>query len=114
MIKKKLSSRKSLLALEQGLLLQQERELRQKEALLRRQLQGLPTVEAKYQSQEATRVVRHATFTSRKLPGMFLGTSHRPAHNLPAKERQAAKIRFIILVLVLTSMVILIWYSIPS
>jgi hypothetical protein len=118
MIKKKFSSRKRPLTLKQVLLLQQEKELSQREALLRRQLQDLPSaVEAKRQYQEThrhTRVVRHATFISGKLPGMFLGTSHRPTRNLPAKERQAARIRFVILVLILASMVILIWRSIPS
>ncbi|WP_062100700.1 hypothetical protein [Candidatus Xiphinematobacter sp. Idaho Grape] len=119
MIKKKLSGRKSLLALKQGLLLQQEKELCQEEALLRRQLQDLPAaVETKRKHQEVhryTRVVRRATFISGKLPGMFSGKSpHRPTCNLPAKGRQAAKTRFVILVLILASMVVLIWRAIPS
>jgi hypothetical protein len=119
MTKKKFWGRKSPLALKQELLLQQEKGLCQKEALLRRQLQDLPAaVEVKSKHQEVhryTRVVRRTTFISGKLPGMFSGKSpHRPTCNLPAKGIQAAKTRFVILVLILASMVILIWRAIPS
>jgi len=117
MIKKKFLSRESLLTLKQGILLRQGRELHQKEASLRHQLQDLPAALEVPQPREAyRRALRRATFISEKqLPRVLSGTScHRPTHSLPTEASKAAKIRFAILVLTLTSIVILIWRSIPS
>jgi|GEM_PF-1226475 len=118
MIKKKFLSRESLLTLKQGILLRQGRELHQKEASLRHQLQDLPAALEVPQPREAyrPRAVRRATFISEKqLPRILSGTScHLPTHSLPTEASKAAKIRFAILVLTLTSIVVLIWRSIPS
>ena len=116
---KKFPDATSPLTVKQKLLLQQEKELLQKEALLRRQLQDLPiAIEAKRRRQEQHRrytvICTALPAENLRQPSKFLSGDLSRHRNLPIRERRAAKMKFVILMLILTSIASLIWSSIPT
>ncbi len=118
MVKKKSSYRSSRLTAEQESLLRQEKELREKEALLRRRLQQLPAAMEKKRLRQKERQTKaiYTTFTgSAEQPGPVAGRgSRRHSRGASLREKRAAKIKFVILILILTSLLILIWQSLPT
>ncbi len=113
-------SKLSKLSAEQEALLKQEKELRQKEERLRKQLQQLPSaLEEKrhYQKQHPYAKTIHTTLVGTvDSPGLssWLGRKRPPRRGSPLKEKRAAKIKFIILMVILASLLVLIWRSLPS
>jgi hypothetical protein len=83
--------------------LRQEKELRQREAFLKRRLQ-----------ERRTKVLRTTLTETMRMPEMFASREERPRRGLQKKEKRAAKIKFVILVAILAALVILLWRSLPS
>lgn len=119
MRKKKSSHKSNKLSVEQEALLRQEKELRRKEALLKRRLRKLPAMMEERQRRQKVHPYAKTIHTTlagtHQLPGFFRERrTHQLRRGLPMKEKRAAKIKFVILVLILTSLLILIWRSLPA
>lgn len=117
MAKKKPSYQSSKLTAEQEALLRQEKELRQREELLRRRLQQLPAVMAKRRRHRGERYPKtiHATFgEGSRIPATRKNKERHLRVSSSRREKKAAKIKFIVLIVILTSLLILIWRSLPA
>ncbi|PWU09658.1 MAG: hypothetical protein C5B47_03110 [Verrucomicrobia bacterium] len=118
MVRKKLSYRSSRLIAEQESLRQQEEELRRQEALLKRRLRRLPAAVEKsrrHQNDRRAKTIYTTMARTAQLPqkGAQRGKQH-PLRGVSLREKRAAKIKFIILVLILTLLLVSIWRSLPS
>lgn len=110
-------SRPSKLTAEERRLREQQEELRRREAELQRALKTLPAkIEERKEKEKRLAVLRAQTAA----PAISLGASRprstargsRPKRT-PARELHNARTKFIVLFLILVSLVILLWRSIP-
>lgn len=107
------------LSAEERRLQKQQQELQRQEELLKRKLQVLPVqIEArKSRERELAKLRAHMASPAISLGGVRgprAGKSSAKRRPLPARELQNARIKFLILCLILVTFVILLWRSIPS
>ncbi|MDX2079670.1 MAG: hypothetical protein SFU53_02710 [Terrimicrobiaceae bacterium] len=113
-------TRPTKLTAQERLLQQQEEELRRREQELQRKLKQIPAQleEKRRRERELVRQRVAASTPAISLGGARATRSSRAqasrGRRLPASELQTARIKFIVLCVILATLVILLWRSIPT
>ncbi len=111
--------RSSKLTAEERRLAREQKELLQREEQLQRELRTLPAKieERKARERQIAKLRAEASSPAISLGaarGARSGKSSSKGRRLPARELQNARIKFIVLCLILATLTILLWRSIPG
>ena len=111
-------SRPTRLTAEERRLLKEQEDLKRREAELERQLRTIPArIEQRKQlERERTRIQAQIAAPAISLKGRNARSSRNDGRprGLPGRELQNAKAKFLVLCLILATLMILLWRSIPS
>ncbi len=96
--------------------LERERaELLKKEAELKRQLKNLPKqIEQKRAKDQKEYLLRNVAAPAVNLRGMRPPQPTRRRKQTPARELSTAKVRFMVLMLILVTILVMLWRAVPS
>ncbi len=96
--------------------LERERiELLKKEAELKRQLKNLPKqIEQKRAKEERIHTLRNVAATTMDLRGSRTVPSADRRRKTPKRELNSAKVRFMVLLMILLTILVMLWRAVPS
>lgn len=105
----------SKVSAEERRLEREQSELLKKEAELKRQLKNLPKqIEQKRAKDQKEYLLRNVAAPAVNLRGIRNVPQPRRRKQTPARELSSAKVRFMVLMLILVTILVMLWRAVPS